>query len=326
MPRSQARTTEQFIERAKQIEKHKDKYDYSKVVYVNSQTKVIILCRICGTEFLQVPNSHLQGSGCDTCAHAKNHKDQTYTKEQFIERAVAVHGPDRYDYTDSDYKRAHTKVSIKCNECERTFSQIPNNHISKGFGCPHCAGNAILTTEEFIQKALLIHPDLYNYSQTLYVRSNTPVLIVCKKTGKVFKQIPNNHLRGARCPCCYPKYSRPSCEYMAYLAVSSPTILFGEKEHKIKGDRRYRADGYIPEKNHVVEFHGCIFHGCPSCFTPETISPMTKQTCEEMLKNTRAKQAYILEQGYTYSEVWNCEWTRVIKAVKILQTVLRKTR
>ena len=149
MPRSQARTTEQFIERAKQIEKHKDKYDYSKVVYVNSQTKVIILCRICGTEFLQVPNSHLQGSGCDTCAHAKNHKDQTYTKEQFIERAVAVHGPDRYDYTDSDYKRAHTKVSIKCNECERTFSQIPNNHISKGFGCPHCAGNAILTTEEF---------------------------------------------------------------------------------------------------------------------------------------------------------------------------------
>ena len=39
-------TTQEFIEKAKLV--HGDKYDYSKVDYVNSQTKVCIICPIHG--------------------------------------------------------------------------------------------------------------------------------------------------------------------------------------------------------------------------------------------------------------------------------------
>ena len=35
-------TTEQFIKKAQQI--HNNKYDYSKVEYVNNRTKVCIIC------------------------------------------------------------------------------------------------------------------------------------------------------------------------------------------------------------------------------------------------------------------------------------------
>ena len=35
-------TTEEFIERARKV--HGDKYDYSKVEYINSRTKVCIIC------------------------------------------------------------------------------------------------------------------------------------------------------------------------------------------------------------------------------------------------------------------------------------------
>ena len=35
-------TTEEFIHRAKQV--HGDKYDYSKVEYVNAKTKVCLVC------------------------------------------------------------------------------------------------------------------------------------------------------------------------------------------------------------------------------------------------------------------------------------------
>ena len=35
-------TTEQFIEKARKI--HGDKYDYSKVNYVNNRVKIIIIC------------------------------------------------------------------------------------------------------------------------------------------------------------------------------------------------------------------------------------------------------------------------------------------
>ena len=65
-------TTEEFIEKAKEV--HGDKYDYSKVEYINNKTKVIITCHIHG-EFLQLPNAHLQGHGCDKCNESHLEKE-----------------------------------------------------------------------------------------------------------------------------------------------------------------------------------------------------------------------------------------------------------
>ena len=57
-------TTEKFIEKAKLI--HGDKYDYSKVKYINISTKVCIICPEHG-EFWQVAGNHLNGEGCPEC-------------------------------------------------------------------------------------------------------------------------------------------------------------------------------------------------------------------------------------------------------------------
>ena len=56
--------TQEFIKRAKQI--HGNKYDYSKVEYVNVDTKVCIICPKHG-EFWQTPYCHVSGNGCPTC-------------------------------------------------------------------------------------------------------------------------------------------------------------------------------------------------------------------------------------------------------------------
>ena len=58
-------TQEEFIEKARKV--HGDKYDYSKVEYVNSNTKVRIICPIHG-EFLQTPCNHLNGQTCYKCS------------------------------------------------------------------------------------------------------------------------------------------------------------------------------------------------------------------------------------------------------------------
>ena len=55
---------EEFIERARKI--HGDKYDYSKVIYINKNTKVIIICPIHG-KFKQSPDKHLNDRGCPKC-------------------------------------------------------------------------------------------------------------------------------------------------------------------------------------------------------------------------------------------------------------------
>ena len=59
-------TTDEFISRA--MEKHGDKYDYSKVEYINAQTKVCIICKEHG-EFWQRASEHLNGCGCKLCGN-----------------------------------------------------------------------------------------------------------------------------------------------------------------------------------------------------------------------------------------------------------------
>lgn len=61
---SESYTTDEFVKKA--TEQHFNKYDYSKVKYVNSQTKVCIICPEHG-EFWQRPANHLSGQGCPKC-------------------------------------------------------------------------------------------------------------------------------------------------------------------------------------------------------------------------------------------------------------------
>jgi hypothetical protein len=62
---------DKFIARARVI--HKDRYSYDKVVYVDSKTKVIIICPDHG-DFEQAATSHLSGVGCPTCCESKGEK------------------------------------------------------------------------------------------------------------------------------------------------------------------------------------------------------------------------------------------------------------
>ena len=61
---SHTSSKEEFIKKAREL--HGDKYDYSKVEYVNNATKVCIICPKHGN-FEQTPNNHLQGAGCPKC-------------------------------------------------------------------------------------------------------------------------------------------------------------------------------------------------------------------------------------------------------------------
>ncbi len=125
-------TTEQFIEKAKEV--HGDKYDYSLTKYTNTLHKVKIICPEHG-EFEQNANSHLTGNGCNKCWRKRN----TTTKEQFIEKARKVHG-DKFDYSLVEYLGSHYKVKIICPQ-HGEFEQKSSSHLA-GNGCNDCAGHS----------------------------------------------------------------------------------------------------------------------------------------------------------------------------------------
>ena len=66
-----SKTTEQFV--ADAIKVHGDRYDYSKVDYLDNKTSVCIICPEHGV-FWQRPNDHLQGAGCRSCGYKKHLK------------------------------------------------------------------------------------------------------------------------------------------------------------------------------------------------------------------------------------------------------------
>ena len=193
-------TTESFIKRAKEI--HGDKYDYSKVSYVDSQTKICITCPKHG-DFWQTPNMHLSKNGCPKCFNERRNKEKLLTKEKFVERANIIHGR-KYDYSKVDYVNIATKVCIICPE-HGEFWQTPNDHINCKHGCPKCSHRSFKkTTNEFIEESKRIHGNKFDYSKVEYKNENTPVCIICPEHGE-FWQTPHSHLSGNGCRKCSDK-------------------------------------------------------------------------------------------------------------------------
>lgn len=58
-----------------------------------------------------------------------------------------------------------------------------------------------LTTEEFVDRAVAVHGDMYDYSKVEYKTMHEDVEIVCEKHGSFF-QSPSNHLKGHGCLIC----------------------------------------------------------------------------------------------------------------------------
>jgi hypothetical protein len=245
-------TTKKFIQKARAV--HGDEYDYSKVDYVNANTKVIIICEEHG-EFLQRPYCHLRGNirtksgnGCPDCAPVK----KSSNTEEFIQKARAVHG-NRYDYSKVEYIHGQTKVIIICKE-HGEFTQTPNSH-TQGHGCKDCNRDArTFSTEEFIQKAQAVHGDKYDYSKVEYIHSHTRAAIICEEHGE-FTQTPNQHLRGSGCHKCG---AEASAIYVA--ALRSNTKEFIEKAQAVHGDKYdYSKVEYVNWKTKVIII--CKEHG-----------------------------------------------------------------
>ena len=185
-----------FIKKAKQV--HSDKYDYSKVEYVNSKTKVCIVCPEHG-EFWQTPANHLQGQNCPKCSNISTHEKQKSSTQEFIKHSKEIHC-EKYDYSKVKYVNNYTKVCIICPE-HGEFWQKPNGHLY-GRGCPYCGKTKKLSLFEFIKKAKEIHGNKYDYSKVEYINYETKVCIICPEHGE-FWQTPHSHIRGSGCPICY---------------------------------------------------------------------------------------------------------------------------
>ena len=284
------KTKEDFIEDAIKI--HGDKYDYSKVEYINAHIKVCIVCPKHG-EFWQTPASHLNGRECPKCSN-ENSTNFKKSKEYFIQRALAKHG-DKCDYSKVEYVDSTTPVCIICPE-HGEFWQTPSNHTNKNKpkGCCVCGKNkskekSKLQLSEFINKSNIIHNNKYDYSNVKYKNYRTPVCIVCPKHGE-FWQTPSHHLNNEGCPVC--NTSKLENEVENVLKTNNINFIF---QYSPNWANKFRYDFYLIESNIIIECQG-EQHYYPVDFGGKG-EEISEQNFRNNVENDRRKYNLAIENG-----------------------------
>ncbi|WP_425653156.1 hypothetical protein ACPSLZ_13040 [Vibrio campbellii] len=310
---AQRLSNQEFIEQARSI--HGNYYDYSLVNYQGNKERVTIICPKHG-KFEQAAGSHTnQGAGCIKCGFEATKEKQTKTTEQFIDEAKKVHG-DTYDYSLVDYQGSMSLVRIVCTK-HGEFHQQPTVHLT-GSGCRECGfershAAKTFTQDDFLAKAKFHHQDKYDYSKTVYTRSQDTVTITCPKHGD-FEQLANSHMIGMGCRKC-------GSESLADIQRHT-TEEFIVKAKAIHGDKYdYSLVDYISSKDKVkiiCPIHGLfeqiasghLTGGCNQCAN-ERNGLAQRRTTEEFINEAKAVHGEL----YDYSET---EYNTALDKVKII--------
>lgn len=185
----QALTTEQFIEKAKSI--HGDKYDYSKVNYIQNKTPVEIICPTHGS-FFQIPAKHIHAKhGCPKCA------GYGITVEEFLDKAKLKHG-NFYDYSKVEFVNMVTPITITC-PTHGEFQIIPTVHVNQGCGCKQCnesAGEKLVNSIlkdlniQFIREFSILNPyNDHNFRIDFYITHKSQDYIIEYNGPQHYKSI-----------------------------------------------------------------------------------------------------------------------------------------
>jgi very-short-patch-repair endonuclease len=128
----------------------------------------------------------------------------------------------------------------------------------------------VIKTEECVNRAKIIHGDMYDYSQVVYKNQYDKILIKCKQHG-LFYQIPKAHWVGQGCPICGQIQRTNS------LRKKTTTDFISEAKDKHGFYYDYSDVKYINTYHKVIikcPNHGKFLqtpkihlkgHGCPKC-------------------------------------------------------------
>lgn len=293
----------EFIKKAIQV--HGNLYDYSNVIYTGCSNKIRIGCKE-HQIFLQTPSAHLYGQKCAKCVG-----NERSNIDNFIKKANEIHD-NKYDYSKAIYINRQTKLEIICKKCNHVFWVTPCHHIGTAkIGCSKCSGMYRGGIDYFIEKAIKVHGNLYDYNKVNYVSNHFKIEIVCKKHGE-FLQTPHDHLRNHGCPKCVYFISTPEIAWLDSLNISE------EYRHKtfFINKKKFNVDAFDLTTKTIYEFYGDYYHGNPKKFSPDEINKKVKKTYGTLYQRTLDREIILKSAGYNIISIWEYDWYNQCKLRK----------
>ena len=232
--------------------------------------------------------------------------EKVRTTEQFITKSKGLFG-EFLDYTDTQYKGNRVPLTVKCPHHGDVLVK-PRDHFRSLTGCPLCGRAAIYVDrnerkpkrETFITNSTKVFGDLYDYTNSVYLRGDLPIDIKCKIHGVyTVARAEKHYMRAQGCPSCVTGKSHGELAICA--ALDEQGVLY-HREYKFEDCRspysnhKLRFDFWIPSNGMIIEYHG------DQHFKESTLFH-SKGNFARMQEHDRIKKVYALERGYTFLEI-----------------------
>ena len=310
-------TEQEFLNRLVMV--HGDKYIYLSG-YINTNTKVRMLCKHCNKEFLIKPSKLFIGQGCPHCRAERIGISKTFTQKQFEDMVHKLLGDDYIVL--SKYKNQNSLITIKHLSCNTTYTTRATNIINKHRGCPKCTCSEVnhsgfkYTDSEIRDKIKEVSLDEYELLQP-YTNAKTKHLFRHKECGSEFMMTVQKFLYGQRCPYC--QHSRGEDKiYSLLINHSNYKIIPQYKFNDLRSGKNYRNilrfDFAVFDNNVLIcliEYDGEQHFNSVNCFGKDK-----EKTLEECRKRDALKDDYCIKHGYKLLRIPYTEYTNIEQILK----------
>lgn len=269
--------------------------------YVNNRTKYHCICKIHNCDVYKTPYKLLRrNQGCYLCSMGNNKCATRYTDKSFKEKALYLN-PNLIFL--ENYTNIKSQIKVQCKKCGHIWNPIAEILTSekRHCGCPKCAGNAILTPEEFKLRLQETHPEIILLTD--YVRSNRQVHVRCNDCGFDFWITPNKLQQGQHCPHC--KISNGERLIKMYLDKNSIEYTYCKKFDDLigLGNRHLSYDFYLHKYNALIEMQG-IQHTQPVDFTYSHNHKLAEENFKKQQEHDKRKREYAKSHNIPLLEIW----------------------
>ena len=306
---------EEFIARSNNI--HNNKYDYSKVEYVNNKTKVCIICPEHG-EFWQPPKNHLLGQGCPICGKEIARKCKRNNYQNFIDRFINTFGDiAEFPYINDEYENKNSIITYVCKKCGKMHKKVAsyifaNKTICECYRVKEPRQNIVFEHKPNISSRLIsadviesrikeLYPTIEMIGKNDYKNTSTKVLFRCTSCNNEFYRKPNTFLCSklkTPCPICTKKQLHKEKTKTNEDFINDIANIYGEGKYTLLSDYissdckvklKCNDCGRIFEKeaNSFLQHNGCPYHNCNSSYKEKELFSFIKGMCNDAINNDR---------------------------------------
>ena len=123
------------------------------------------------------------------------------------------------------------------------------------------------------------------------------------------------------------KHSIEALQWLMYTAEKEDLYIRHARNLGEYQVGKYRLDGYYVEPDGqkvAMDYHGCLFHGCPRCYLPGTLNPVNKMSMADLYQKTTDRRRFLEENDFKIIEMWSCDFKKEISENSALKDFIQK--